>query len=134
MTKDLPGGNSFFDVVYTLKNVCVSFLVTAILLFLSAVVVTYFSVPESVIDGIVLVITAFCVLWGGFRASRHLGRQGLLSGAVSGLIYVVLLYFIGSLIFGELTFAPATGLSMAIGVGCGAIGGIAGVNTKKKRR
>lgn len=131
--KELPGG-SFFDVRYSLKNVIVSFLMTAILLFISAIVVTYLSASETVIDGLVLVITAFCVLWGGFRSSRHLGRQGLLSGAVSGLIYMTLLYFVGSLIFGELTFAPRIGLSMLIGVGCGAIGGIVGVNTKRRRR
>ena len=133
MTKGLSG-EGFFDVRYTLKNVCVSFLATAILLFVSAVAVTYLSVSEAVIDAVVLVITALCVCWGGFCASRHLGRQGLLSGAVSGLMYVALLYLVGSLIFGELTFAPATALSMLIGVGCGAVGGIIGVNTKKRRR
>ncbi len=134
MTKELPGENSIFDVVYAIKNVFVSFLVTAVLLFLSAIAVTYLSAPEPVIDAVVLVVTAFCVLWGGFRASRHLGRQGLLSGAISGMVYVVLLYLIGSLVFGKLTFASHTMLSMMIGIGCGAIGGIIGVNTKKRRR
>ena len=134
MTKELPGENSIFDVVYTLKNVFVSFLTTAVLLFLSAVAVTYLSAPEAVIDAVVLVVTAFCVVWGGFRASRHLGRQGLLSGAVSGLVYVVLLYVLGALVFGEFAFASATALSMLLGIGCGAIGGIIGVNTKKRRR
>ncbi len=133
MIKELPGG-SFFDVRYSLKNVCVSFLMTAILLFLSAIAVTYLSASEAVIDGLVLVITAVCVLWGGFRASRHLGRQGLLSGAVSGLVYMAMLYLIGSLIFGEISFSPQIGLSMLIGVGCGAIGGIVGVNTGRRRR
>ena len=133
MIKELPNG-SFFDVRYSLKNVCVSFLMTAILLFFSAIAVTYLSASETVIDALVFVITAVCVLWGGFRASRHLGRQGLLSGAVSGLLYMAMLYLIGSLIFGEISFSPQIGLSILIGAGCGAIGGIVGVNTRRRRR
>ena len=38
------------------------------------------------------------------------------------------------LVFGEFTFASSTALSMLLGIGCGAIGGIIGVNTKKRRR
>ena len=134
MTKELPGERSIFNPVYTLKNVFTSFLATAILLFLAAVAVTYASAPEGVISAVVLVVTALCIVWGGFRASRYSGRQGLISGGVSGLVYVVLLYLVGSLIFGEFIFASGTLLTMLLGIGCGAVGGIIGVNTKKRRR
>ncbi len=134
MTKELPGGNSLFDMVYAMKNLLISYLTTVILLFITAVAATYLTVPDSALDILVAVVTAACVMWGGFRAARHLGKQGLLSGALSGLIYMVLLYFIGSLIFGELSFETATALSLVIGIGCGAIGGIIGVNTKPKKR
>ena len=134
MAKELSGEVRLFDPMYMLKNVVVSFVATAILLLVAAILVTYLSATESVIDAAVLVVTAFCVRWGGFRAARHLGKQGLLCGAISGLIYVAVLYLFGSLIFGELSFHSQTLLSMALSVGCGAIGGIVGVNTGKRRR
>ena len=134
MAKELSGGTGLFQGFYILKNVIISFLATGVLMFLGALAVTYFSVSEATIDAVVMVLTAVCVAWGGFRASRHLGKQGLFSGALSGLTYMVFLYFIGAMIFGELTFAPQSLLSVAVGVGCGAIGGIIGVNTQKRRR
>ncbi len=134
MAKELSATSNLFEGFYILKNVLVSFLATAVLMFFGALAVTYFSVSEAFIDAIVLVLTSTCVFWGGFRSSRHLGKQGLLSGAVSGLVYMAFLYLIGAVIFGELAFTPQTLLSVGIGVGCGGIGGIIGVNTQKKRR
>ena len=134
MAKELTSSSGILNAVYALKNVFFSFLGTIILLFIGAVAATYLTASETAISLTVAVITAACIMWGGFRSSRHFGRQGLICGALSGLLYVVLLYFIGSLVLGRISFNVATALSMLIGIGCGAIGGIVGVNTRSKRR
>ncbi|MBR5152592.1 MAG: TIGR04086 family membrane protein [Clostridia bacterium] len=134
MGKEMSATANLFEGFYILKNVLVSFLATAILLFLGAIAVTYLSVSEATIDVVVLSLTAICVGWGGFRASRHMGRQGLLSGVISGLVYMTFLYVIGAIIFGEFALSPDILRSVLIGAGCGGIGGVIGVNTKKRRR
>ncbi|MBE5040395.1 TIGR04086 family membrane protein [Ructibacterium gallinarum] len=134
MTKDLPNGNNWFDMVYGAKNLLLSYAVTIVLLFVSAVAAAYFAMPDSAIDILTAVISAVCIMWGGFRSARHAGRHGLLTGALFGLGYTVILYLIGSLVDGALAFRVGAVLSVIIGIACGAIGGMAGVNTKPKKR
>lgn len=134
MTKELPGGSRLFDFAYAAKNLIISYLSTVVLLFIVAAAAIYLTVPESLLDLLVSVSTGICVMWGGFRAARHFGRQGLLCGALSGVFYMLLLYVAGSLILGSFSFEIPVLFSVALGVGCGAIGGIVGVNTKSKRR
>lgn len=134
MAKEFTGSSGWLDVVYTVKNTILCYLFTVVFLFLASVAATYLTMSESAVNIIVGVISAFCVFIGGFRAARHAGKQGLLCGVASGIVYMVLLYAIGCLVMGELSFTTATALSMAIGIGCSALGGIIGVNTKTKKR
>lgn len=134
MAKELTGDNTLFDPVYWLKNVFVSFLATIVLLFLGAIAATYFAMPDSIIHIMVMVITALCVMWGGFRFALHLGRQGLVCGSISGLLYILVLYFLGAVIFGVPELGQAVILSALMSVFCGAAGGLIGVNLKPKKR
>ena len=134
MARESTVEKSLFDFSFTLKNTIICLLATVILLFISAILATYLAMSEPIVDALVAVVTGICVLWSGFRAARHIGRQGLLCGIIAGVIYMLLVYFIGSLVFGDLVFDATTALSMVIGIGCGAIGGMIGVNAKSKRR
>ena len=136
MTKEASAERVQPDIAFLCINTAIAFLMTGILLLIAAVAATYFALSESVTDGIVTVLTGFCVALAGFRAAGHAGRQGLLQGMLAGVIYMAFLYLAGSLIFGEFSFRTATLLSLLIGIGCGAIGGVFGVNagTKKKRK
>lgn len=127
-------GNSLFDPVYWFKNVLISFLTTVIVLFIGAAVASYFAFSASVIDAMVIVITGLCIIMGGFRFALHFGRQGLLGGAISGGLYIVVLYVIGTLVLGKLAFNTSTLLMIVMAIGCGAVGGITGVNLKPKKR
>ncbi len=123
-----------FDGLFLLKNTLFGFLATGILLFVAAMAATYLGIPNPMIDLLVLLVTGIAVLWIGFRAARHTGKQGLLRGILAGFIYMVFLYLIGSLAFGEWSMETATGLSMLLGIGCGGIGGALGVGMKRKRK
>lgn len=134
MTKELSGENGLFHGFYLLKNLLVGIVATAILLFLSAMVLTCVPVSEQAEEAVVLAITLFCIAWNGFRAARHTGRRGLFSGGVSGLLYMAVLCLAGLLMFGNAAWDGKTALSLCLGIGCGAVGGIVGVNTKQRRR
>ncbi len=124
------------DIAFLCVNTVLAFLMTGILLLIAAAAATYFALPRSVTDVMVMVLTGFCVALAGFRAASHAGKQGLLQGVLAGVIYMAFLYLAGSLVFGDFSFRSTTLLSLLIGIGCGAIGGVFGVNagTKKKRK
>ena len=134
MAKELTGDNTLFDPVYWLKNVSLSFLATIVLLFLGAIAATYFAMPDSIIHIMVMVITALCVAWGGFRFALRHGRQGLICGSISGLLYILVLFLAGALIFGVKEPGQGIILSALMSVFCGAAGGLIGVNLKPKKR
>ena len=134
MAKELTGDNALFDPVYWLKNVSISFLATIVLLFMGSIAATYFAMPDSIIHIMVTIITALCVMWGGYKFSSRHGRQGLICGSISGLLYIIVLYIAGTLIFKEFSFDMTVVISALMWVLCGAVGGLAGVNFKPKKR
>lgn len=104
MTKEASAERVQPDIAFLCINTVLAFLMTGILLLIAAAAATYFALSESVTDGIVMVLTGFCVALAGFRAAGHAGRQGLLQGMLAGVIYMAFLYLAGSLIFGEFSF------------------------------
>ncbi|MBO5364322.1 MAG: TIGR04086 family membrane protein [Clostridia bacterium] len=134
MAKEATENSKFFDVAYGLKNILFCFLATGILLALGAVIATYLSMSDGMTELLVMIMTAACVFFGGFRAAGHAGRQGLLQGAVLGLVYMAILSLAGMLVYGEWSMSGASLISILLGVLCGAIGGMLGVNRKQKRK
>lgn len=133
MVKDISGGR-IFDIGFTAKNTVFGFLLSIALLFIASWIATVAALPEAIVSLAVGAVTNISVGVCGFRAARHTKAHGLLSGAVAGLIYVILLYFTGSLAFGELSFSNASLLTIIICILSGAIGGILGINIRQKKR
>ncbi len=134
MAKEATENKGFFDVAFGLKNILFCFLATGILLLAGAVLATYLSMSDKMTELLVMILTAVCVFFGGYRAAGHAGKQGLLQGMLSGLIYMMILSLAGMLIYGEWSMSGNTWISVLLGVLCGAIGGMLGVNRKQKRK
>ncbi len=131
MTRDTSGG---FDVAFAAVNVLLCYALTVALIFAASAAAVVFALPEAAVSLIVSMITYICIGICGFRAARHNGANGLVTGALSGFIYVLLLYLAGSLAFGELSFTLSTGLNALVCVLCGAVGGVAGINLRRRKR
>jgi len=108
--------------------------VTVVLLAALAVMVTYLPISEGIVPAAVLVITILSVAAAGFMAAKKIGSKGWLCGVVSGLAYIVTLYFIGSLVFRSFDFGTGILTMLPIGAFSGALGGIMGVNARKHTR
>lgn len=133
MTRDnLNGG--LFDIAFIIKNTAVGFVLTMALLFIASVLSVVAVLPEAIVSLLVAAVTYISIGVCGFRAARHSGRSGLFSGAISGLIYVIVLYLIGGIALGEFGISYSSALTMLICILCGATGGIIGINTRSKRR
>ena len=133
MTKELTGGR-MIDPVFTIKNVLFVIIGTIILLFFTSIAATYLTISDFAIDILVSVITGLSIAFGGFRAARYAGMYGLINGAVFGLIYIFIVYIIGTIADRTVSFSVASLMAFLISIGCGAFGGIVGVNTKYKKR
>ncbi|MGN0441382.1 MAG: TIGR04086 family membrane protein [Acutalibacteraceae bacterium] len=111
----------------------ISELIVCILLFL----ITAFAltkagyIPDNFISTLTTVLSALSSLIGGFIAGRLVKKSGLLTGAATGFI-LLLIQLIISLASGELSPSVIIIIKAAALILSGAIGGIFGVNKKEK--
>lgn len=112
------------------KGSLVSMGITLVLLFVLSMLLTYTSLAETVIPMVVLVITGISILVGSQISTVHIRKNGIINGAVIGLIYILTLYLISSIISGNFTLNFLSIIMIVISLVTGALGGIIGVNRK----
>ena len=112
-----------------LKGVGISFAFTLSCLTFFSALLTYTNLSENLIQPVVISVTGISILAGSFFATRKVGKNGIIKGIAVGLIYILLIYLTSSIVNGG-SFALTIGsiIMILIGILCGAIGGIIGVN------
>lgn len=118
--------NVFVKVV---KGVGISLIFTIICLTIFSGLLTYTNLSESLIQPVVIGVTGISILVGSFFATKKMSKNGIVKGIAVGLIYILLIYIISSVV-NNANFVLNTGsfVMIAVGILCGAIGGIIGVN------
>jgi len=114
-----------------LKAMLISYLITLPVFLLFALILTYTDFPERMILPAVVITTIISILVAGSTVTRNARRKGWLHGALTGLLYMVILYVAGSLAFGDFSINRYGITMVCIGILTGAIGGILGINIKK---
>lgn len=121
-------------VLFMLKAVAVSYIISLVLLFIASLIATYSAFSDMAIRISANIVTALGTLAAGFMSGRHFLSKGIFFGAGTGAIYTLLLSVIGNIFSGNINFGSCFFTALIIGVLCGAVGGIAGINTKRTRR
>jgi len=119
------------NVITILKGTIISIILTLILLLIFATILTYTTVAENTIPAVIIVITAISLLIGSTVVGRKARRNGLLNGAIIGVIYLLLIYIISSILGGNFNLGLKSVIMIIAGISFGILGGIIGVNTKK---
>lgn len=109
-------------------NMIISFIITLILVCLTALIFAYTNINDRHLQTFVFGIILLSNLLGSTMFTRKIKEKGLIFGAIFGLLYCLLLYIITSLIFNNFLITNTLGIYLAICVGSGIIGGIIGVN------
>ena len=125
-----PGKNK--TAVSMLKAVTLGLLVTAALLLLFSFVLSRWELPFSLLNPLV---TAALVLGGGsagFSVARMLRENGLLLGGLCGAVLFLLLAMASA--WSQSAFGMPALIKLVICTVSGAIGGVLGVNLRKKRK
>ncbi len=115
-----------------LKSLLISYGFTFVVFAVFALLLTYTSMPDSIIGTVVFVTMVFAIMLSGFMVARRATSRGWLNGAVGGLLYVLFLYILGALFVTGLVFDKHVVMLLIIGFLSGAFGGIVGINMKKK--
>lgn len=113
-----------------LKGILISVGITLIMILALSIILSASNVKESVIMPTVIFISAFSILIGGFIVTKRLDEKGIVYGSILGISYMLILYFISSIMNFNFSLNVNAVLMIAIGVFGGAIGGILGVNLK----
>lgn len=109
----------------------IGIVVGVLLLLAAAAVMASTQVPAAAVTPVALAAIAAAAFAGGFTAARLLRERGLLIGAACGLLIFLIVAIAGfsvdQAVQGTLLF-----LKLGLTVGFGALGGILGVNVKRK--
>lgn len=120
--------NSF--IANILKGVGISLITTVILLIIFSIILTYTNIQESVINPVIMIITAISILLGSSLGSIKIKKNGLINGGIIGAIYIVSIYLISSLLNWRFTLNVQSIIMIVIAIVFGVLGGIIGVNRK----
>lgn len=112
------------------KGVGIALLTTLVLLMIFATILTYTEVSETIINPVIIVVTAISILIGSSIGNIKIKKNGLLNGALIGGIYIITIYLISSILNWKFTLEIQSIIMIIIGMIFGILGGIIGVNKK----
>ena len=121
--------NTNNSAIRILKGLIISFIVTLISILIFSIILTYSNISEKIIPIVIIILTFISILIGTIIGVRKISKNGMLNGAIIGGVYVILLYFISSLLNTGFAFNTYTILMIIAGIVSGIIGGIIGINT-----
>lgn len=107
---------------------------TAVVLFLASLLLTYTPVSEMLIPTIAILAAVLAAAAAGLMASRSVKSRGWLTGSVAGVLYSVILYLFSSLAGNGFHFSAYIVIMAVVSLFSGAIGGILGINLPNKRK
>lgn len=118
--------NIFIKII---KGVGISITLTLICLTIFSILLTYTNLSESIIQPVVITVTGISILTGSFLTNRKMKKNGIIKGIAVGLIYIMLIYLTSSILNNaNFSLNMSSIVMFIIGILCGAVGGIIGVN------
>lgn len=122
--------NKYTNIKKILIGSGVSIVLTIVGLIIFSCLIAYTDVKESTIPTVVIIITAISILIGSTVAMSNLRKNGIINGAMIGLIYIMVIYSLSSLIEKDFALNTHSIIIIIASIIAGALGGVIGVNKK----
>ena len=116
------------NIIRIIKGSVFSILITLILLFIYAILLTSTNIPESTMSVVVITITGISILIGSSIRSFKIKKRGIVNGGLVGLIYIITIYLISSIALMGFSMNITSIIMLIVAIVIGMIGGIIGVN------
>lgn len=129
--KKLEESSSKGSILKVIKGSIVAIVITIISLFITALILTYTNVRESIIPVVIIAISSISILVGSILSTLHIRKNGLLNGALVGAIYMITIYLISSIAITGFGINLKTIIMFILCILSGIVGGIIGVNIQK---
>ena len=113
-----------------IKGTVISIILSLILLTIYAALLSYTSISENTMVPVIITITGISILIGSSISSMHIKKQGMLNGALVGLIYMLTIYILSSIVLSSFELTMNSIIMILVGIGTGMVGGVIGVNMK----
>ena len=113
-----------------IKGIGIALVVTFISLIIFSILLTYTDINEASIDPVIMVVTGISILLGSFIGNIKIKKNGMLNGGIIGLTYLLILYFISSLLNWNFGLNIQSIIMLVVGIICGILGGVLGVNKR----
>lgn len=112
------------------KGIGISLIVTVVLLIIFSVLLAYTNISETVINPVIMVITAISILIGSSIVNIKIKKNGLINGGIIGGSYILTIYLISSLLNWKFTLNLQSIIMIVLAIAFGILGGIIGVNKR----
>lgn len=112
------------------KGVIIAIITSMLLLLVFSAVLTYTTIPESVSNPVIIIITAVSILFASQLSTRKIKKNGIVKGGIIGGIYIIALYLISSIVTGNFTLGVNAIIMIIASIIAGMFGGILGVNAR----
>jgi putative membrane protein (TIGR04086 family) len=113
-------------------GVLIGFAITAIILLGYAMLITYTQMSERSLHLVVAVTTLLSVMVAGFDAARGAHYKGWLWGMGAGFLYIAVLAIMMMVLIPNFGVDGRTVMILVLAVVGGGLGGILGINMKRK--
>lgn len=114
--------------IRVIKGSSLSIAISLILLLIYAILLTTTNISENTMIPIIIVISGISILIGSSISSFKIKKQGMLNGALVGIIYMAIIYILSSILLTGFAISVKSIIMILTGMITGMIGGIIGVN------
>lgn len=118
------------SIIKILKGSAISVVTTLILLIIFSLFLTYTNINESTMPTVIIIITGLSILIGSQIATRNIKKNGIVNGALVGIIYIACIYLLSSIVTKDFSLNNYAIIMIAVSLLIGGLGGIIGVNRK----
>lgn len=116
-----------------LKGLAVAIVFTVAVFAVAALLIAYTNVSENSIPVISVATETIGACISGYSTAKSLGRKGFLTGLLSGVSYILIIWIIAALAGSGFYFNKHFFSMLALSTLGGAIGGVLGVNLTRKK-
>lgn len=116
------------NIFNVIKGSIIAIIISLILLTIYGAILSFTNVSETTMVPVVITISGISILIGSSLSSIKIKRQGLLNGALVGIIYMLVIYVISSICISSFSLNLQSIIMMLVSGITGMIGGIIGVN------
>lgn len=126
--ENIRGSKFSKNAIRIFKGSITAIIVTLVLLLIFAILLTYTSLQENVINPVIIVISGISILVGSSISTLKIKKNGMLNGSLVGLIYITTIYIISSITGTGFGLNIYSIIMITSSIIAGMIGGIIGVN------